>query len=97
MSIAEAIQKLQSTKEILDKLDQLNSKFIFMEMKKNCIEQTNETKLNRIEANINVIRKDIDVLLKEIRYSRVEHNKKTWLSKLWSIVKLDNIWMRHKR
>ena len=88
MSIAEALQKVQNNKEILEKLDQLNNKLLFMEqvnMKKNCMEQTLEIKLNRIEANINVMRKDIDVLLKEFRYTReYKKNKQSWLRKLFA-------------
>ena len=81
MSIAEALQKVQNNKEILEKLDQLNNKLLFMEqvnMKKNCMEQTLEIKLNRIEANINV-------LLKEFRYTReYKRNKQSWLRKLFA-------------
>lgn len=84
MSIAETLYKMQQSREIIEKLDQLNNKLLFMEqvnMQKTFMEQTFETKLNRIEANMSVIRKDIDSLVKEIRNNK---KKPTWLQRTLS-------------
>ncbi len=91
MSLAEALQKMQHNDELKDKLDKaienfetLNSKLLFLEqinMKKNCLEQNFEIKLNRIEANMIGLRKELDAIFKELRSFKELKYKKT--SKSW--------------
>jgi hypothetical protein len=96
MSLAEALQKIQTNDELKYKLietitnfETLNSKLLFLEqinMKKNCLDQNFEIKLNRIEANIIGFRKDLDLILKELRYlneqNRYKRNYKSWWKNL---------------
>ena len=90
MSLAEALQKIQYNDELKDKLNQtienfetLNSKLLFLEqinMKKTCLDQNFEIKLNRIEANIIAFRKDLDLMFKEVRFLKEQKYKKNYKS-----------------
>ena len=90
MSLAEVLQKIQHKDELKDKLSQtienfetLNSKLLFLEqinMKKNCLDQNFEIKLNRIEANIMSFRKDLDLIFKELRLLKEQQYKKNYKS-----------------
>jgi hypothetical protein len=96
MSLAEALQKIQTNEELKDKLietianfENLNSKLLFLEqinMKKNCLDQNFEIKLNRIEANIIGFRKDLDLIFKELKslkeQNRYKRNYKSWWKNL---------------
>ena len=93
MSLVEALHKIQINNELKDKLmetienfETLNSKLLFLEqinMKKTCLDQNFEMKLNRIEANIIGFRKDLDFILKELRYLKEQNRYKQKYKPWW--------------